>query len=239
MPALSRRILIVCLFSGPLVFGQVDEIKSASSSRGGRGESSRGGAGGASGYDLFFMFGYLIDWQQYKLDKKEEVRSIVSLDIMLQTAVQPSSYYIIHPRIRANWGLFSTDFRLNYLVEEDIDGVKYLRTTDWQVLQLNLVTTRDVTFRVGAGMIQESFGGKNNYGEWTAGFHLKPSVRPLGGVVEYRGSEVRSEFNAHLQYNIFNKQRLHGYLTGGGVYQRYYNSIHVWGFQGGLSFSIY
>jgi hypothetical protein len=239
MPAVLTRIFILCLIATTAA-GQVDGIKNASSSRGSsRGSGENGSSGTDFGYDVFFMFGHLIEWQHHQLDKKQDVPSMVSLDIMLQSAFQPSAYYIVNPRIRGNWGLFSTDFRLNYLVEEGIDGVKYLRTNDWQVLQLNLVNTRDVTFRAGAGMMQESFGGRHSYGEWTGAVQLKPIVRKLGGTFEYRGSEVRTEFNAYVQYHIFSKSKLHTYLTGGAVFQRYYKTIDVWGIQGGIMFSIF
>jgi hypothetical protein len=157
----------------------------------------------------------------------------------LQTAVQPSSYYVINPRIRGNWGIFSSDFRLNYILEEDIEGVKYLRTNDWQILQLNLITTKEVTVRVGGGVIYEAFGQRNNYPEWTAGVHIRPFGEKLGGIVEYRGSEARKEVNAHLRYTFFERAKLHGYLTAGAVYQRYYSQINVWGMQGGIAMSIF
>ena len=158
---------------------------------------------------------------------------------MMQGAVQPSSYYILNPRIRANWGLFSTDFRFNYILEEDIDGVKYLRTNDWQVLQLNILESRDASFRIGGGFIQEAFEGKNRYPEWTAALHISPWGRRLGGIGEFRQSLARREVNAHLHYSIFDRGALHGYLTVGAMFQRYYQTVNVWGLQGGFTMSIY
>jgi hypothetical protein len=239
------RILLVTtmlflLFTG-MASAQVDEIKSASSkaSREIGGGSSSGGSGNFF-VDFFFqfMFTEVIQAQQQKLQRRYEAPSMVSLDVMLQVAAQPSSYYIVHPRVRANWGLFSTDFRLNYLLEEAIDGTKYLRTNEWQVLQLNLVTTKDVTVRVGGGVIQEAFDMKQSYPEWTTGVHIMPHSK-IGGVAEYRGSEARKEISAHLRYAFFEKRRLHGYLTGGAVFQRYYSQVNVWGLQGGMVMSIY
>jgi len=221
---------------------QVDEIKGASSSKssGETGGSSRGGGGAFVGDFFFqFMFGEMVRAQQNKLQQRHDIPSLVSFDVLLQTAVQPSSYYIVNPRIRGNWGIFSTDFRFNYILEEDIDGVKYLRTNDWQILQLNLITTRNVTFRIGGGVIYEAFGERNNYPEWTGAVHIRPFGEKLGGIVEYRGSEARQEVNGHLRYAFFEKGKLHGYLTAGAVFQRYYTQINVWGLQGGIAMSIF
>ena len=224
------------------VKAQVNEIKSASSSRSeSRGSSSGGNRSSSFAGDFFFniMFGQVIHWQIQTLNRKREMPSIVSLDVMLQTAAQPSSYYIINPRIRGNWGLFSTDFRFNYIVEEDFNGIKYLRTNDWQVIQLNVVNTRDVTVRIGGGVIQEAFEGRNDFPEWTTAVHVRPWGKKLGGIVEYRNSEARREINGHLHYSLFEKGPLHGYFTAGAVFQRYYESVDVWGLQAGITVSIF
>lgn len=220
---------------------QVDEIKSASKSKASSHEIG-GGSSGGSGFliDFFFQFMFVevINAQQHAVSRKREIPSIISLDAMLQVAAQPSSYYIANPRLRANWGLFSTDFRLNYILEEDIDGVKHLRTNEWQVLQLNLITTRDVTIRVGGGVISETYEMKQSYPEWTTGVQIKPFGK-LGGVAEYRASEARKEVSAHFRYGFFERGKLHGYLTAGAVFQRYYQQVNVWGLQGGVVMSIF
>jgi hypothetical protein len=235
-------LAIVLLSASVLSMGQVNEIKSASSAR--RGEIGGGGSSGSAGgfvaeFFFQFMFGEVVYQQQRKLEQKHDIPSLVSIDLLLQGAAQPSSYYILNPRLRANWGLFSTDFRFNYILEEDIDGVKYLRTNDWQILQFNFVTTRDLTVRIGGGVISEAFGERNSYPEWTGGVHIKPFDSKLGGIVELRGSEARKEINGHLRFLFFEKQRLHGYLTAGAVFQRHYDKVNVWGFQGGVAFSIF
>jgi hypothetical protein len=224
-------------------FAQVDQIKSASSHHSSGGGSSRNDGSGGSAFMGNFIFNMIfsevIPAQKRKLQQKADIPNIVSLDVIAQTAVQPSNYYVINPRIRANWGLFSTDIRMNYLLEEGIDGIKYFRTTDWQIVELNLVTTKDVVFRVGGGTLVENFEAKNSYPEWTAAFQYHPRGAKWGGVSEYRGSEVRKEGSAFAQYKIFERGYLHTYLTAGAVYQRYYQSITTWGLQGGLICKVY
>jgi hypothetical protein len=233
--------LLVCLLS-TAVLAQVDDIKrkSAENSSKRKSESSSSGVGGVGSaivvdvaiqsMSLFFV------WQQQTLKKKEINRNITSLDIFLQTAIQPSTYYIVHPRVRANWGIISTDFRMNYLIEDDIDGVKYIRTDDWQIAQLNLITARNVTFRIGGGILHENYSGGKTFGEGTVGIQLLSNREHLGGMVEYRWSEPRKEWNSSLHRRLLHTDHFKMYATGGIVFQQYYDTINVWGLQGGMMF---
>jgi hypothetical protein len=243
MTRIFTSILLLSVLIARISSAQVGEIKSASTtSKSSENRRSSSGAGSSAfAYNFLFqvMFSEVVQWQQQKLQQRENVPTMVSLDVMLQTAIQPASYYIINPRIRGNWGLFSTDFRLNYILEEDIDGIKHLRTNDWQILQLNLVTTQNVTARIGGGIIQEAYGEKNTYTEWTTAIQIRPITSRLGGTAEYRGSEARKEVNAHVQYAFFTRGRMHAYVTAGAVFQRYYRQVNVWGLQGGVSFSVF
>lgn len=238
--------LLVAFFVASSLCAQVSEIKSASesnSSKSGSGNSDSGSGGvGGGGFFLDFMFDVFIGGQVTKLrNDRERYPSMVSLDVMFQGAVKPSSYYILWPRIRGNWGLFSTDFRMNYLIEEGIDGYVHIRTNDWQVLQLNLVTSRFFTFRLGTGFMQEAFGDKRNFSEsaFMLFVHAPDQTKSLG--FEYRfskdwntGANPRREFSVQYQHQLFEAGKLHAYATVGGVYQKYYNTIEVWGIQGGL-----
>jgi hypothetical protein len=238
MKPLSYRLTSLVLLLPFLVTAQVDDIKrksseSSSGSSGGSESSSNGGSGiyfdvAIQSLEFFFV------WQKETLLKKESNPNITSLDVLLQAAVQPSTYYIVTPRIRANWGIFSTDFRMNYLIEQDVDGTKYIRTDDWQILQLNLITARNATFRIGGGTLHEDYSGGKTFGEWTLGLQLLSDNQNLGGMTEYRWSEPRKEWNGHVHYRIMESRHFHIYVTGGGMFQRYYKSINVWGLQGGL-----
>ncbi|MBT1703654.1 hypothetical protein [Chryseosolibacter indicus] len=238
MAKIFTLFLLVMLLNVP-VFAQIDEIKSASRSN----SNLDGISGSGSGLvvDLFFnfMLSGMIETQQQKLAQKEDNPSIVSLDVILQTAVHPTDYYIVNPRVRANWGLFSTDFRLNYLIRDDIDGVQYLRTNDWQILQLNLITKKDVTLRVGGGFMQEAFNDHSAFTEWTVGVQAFPVNSKMGGAFEYRDAEPRKEVSAQALFKLFDFRALHGYFSAGAVYQRYYRSISTWGLQGGLICRLY
>jgi hypothetical protein len=237
--------ILICL--PVLCSAQVDEIKSASKSNGrsGGGDSGGGGGGGFFVFDLFLQV--IPQWQATKLqNNRERYPAVVSLDVMMQGAVKPSAYYMLWPRVRGNWGLFSTDFRMNYLIEDDIDGYQHIRTNDWQVLQLNLVTSRFFTFRVGTGFMQEAFGDKRMFSETALLFYVHAPDQSNIVAFEYRfakdwetGVNPRRELSAQYQHELFEAGALHGYLTAGVTYQRYYNSIEVWGFQGGIMFRLF
>ena len=241
-------ILVVC--SASVAFAQVDEIKNASSKNSSGSSSGESGRGGGSGWGigiLFDGFQAIGSWQTMKLQNdRERYPSMVSLDVMAQGGVKPSSYYMFWPRVRGNWGLFSTDFRMNYLIENDTDGFKHIRTSDWQIVQLNLVTSRYFTFRLGTGIMKESFGGKETFSETAILFnvHAPDQTKNLG--FEYRfakdwetGVNPRREFSIQYQHQIFSAGPLHGYVTVGGVYQRYYGTIEIWAVQGGVVFRLF
>ena len=243
--------LFILLFQLDVSLAQVSEIKSKSSQN-----ASGGGSGGerrSSGSNAFqsyilidFLLNGMAEWQQYKLQKRQSNPYLVSIDILGQVAVQPSRYYLANPRIRGNWGLLSTDFRVNYLVQEGINGLEDLATFDWQVLQLNVVTTRNVIGRVGGGFMSENFGGKGSFFESTYGLFIQSNNKKSGGTIEYRiardfstGAIPRSEVSVNVEKQLFTRGTWHAYATVGGVYQRYYESISVWGIQAGLAFRVF
>lgn len=252
---LKYALLILVCLSVTHVTAQVDQIKSSSSSnsKSSNSRSSESGGSGSSSSSSGFLAYLFVDligngigtWQRDKLSKKEINPRIVSLELPLQAAAQPSNYYLLTPRIRGNWGLFSTDFRVNYLVEEDIDGPKDLTTFDWQIIQLNLITAKNVIGRVGFGVMNENFGDKQSFFESTIGLSILANDHKLGGSLEYRVAKdyetdvtPRREVSASFEKQIFSTGSFHGFATLGGVYQRYYSDVDVWGIQGGIIFRI-
>lgn len=245
-------IPLFCLFMATTSLAQVGDIKNASSSNsksGGGGGDRRSGGSGGGGFFVDIFINTLSEigvWQQYKLDKRSQNEYIVSLDVIAQAAIQPSRYYLMNPRIRGNWGLFSTDFRINYLLEEKITGNEDLSSIDWQILQLNLVTTRHVIGRIGGGFMKETFGGRESFFESTYGVFFQSGQKHLGANLEYRlaqdfttGIIPRRELGAHFEYRLASRGYWNTYLTIGGVYQQYYESISVWGIQAGLALRVF
>lgn len=251
----SLAVLLLALSTTS--FAQVDAIKRASKS-GSSGSSSGGSSSGeggnisangcANGIWLTAQLGRgMVGWQGHQLQRRTDIPSVVSLEVMGQVALQPPANYLLLPRIRGNWGLFSTDFRYNFLIEDaGIDNqVKSLGTFDWQVLQMNFVNSKHVTVRLGGGLMAENFGDHNGFFEWTFGTDLRFKENKWGGGAEYRATDVsdvgvmpRREVNARMEHRLLEWKRLKGYATVGGVFQRYYNAVSVWGVQTGLIFRL-
>ena len=224
---------------------QVDDIKSSSKGNSSKGSSDRGG--GSGGFNIFFvfdMFSAIHDWQMNTLKRQEEIPSLVGLDFMLQAAIQPSSYYVVNPRLRGTFGIFSADFRLNYLLEESISGRKYLITYDWQFVQLNFINHKNVVARIGTGIMIEGFADHEAFSESSISTNFM--YDKWGGFGEYRSAHdyyteavPRREFSFQVHRELFESGHWHGLVSGGFQFQRYYSSINVWGIQLGLIFRLY
>lgn len=243
-PLLFACIALLCLSE---TYAQVDEIKSASNDNSSKSKSDSDDDDDGLGLDVFFfLFDGLGSLHTSKIRDRENYPAMTSFEVDFQGAIKPSSYYILQPRIRGNWGLFGTDFRMNYLIEDDIEGFKHIRTNDWQVLQLNLITNRFFTFRVGTGYMHEAFGDNRYFSESACilNIHAPDQSKVLGFEFRFAkdwdtGENPRREFNIQYQHEIFQAAALHGYITVGGLFQRYYNSIDVWGIQTGLVFRFF
>lgn len=248
----SILVLILALCMAIKSVAQVNDIKNASRENaskksGSSATSDRGNNSG--GGNLFFildMFRIVGTWQNNVLDKRTEIPSIVGLDCMLHGAIQPSSYYVFNPRVRGTWGIFSTDFRTNYLVEQTINGNSDLLTYDWQILQLNFINTRNVIVRAGTGFMKENYGGYGSFMEFGLSTNLTFSEGEWGGFAEYRAAKdfvtemvPRREFSLQVHKQLFDAGRWHALASGGFQFQRYYESINVWGIQMGLIFRLY
>jgi len=241
-------IFILCIVSSDAI-AQVGQIKNKSSGNSSR--RSEGGLSGASSASSVFFFFDMIrvvgSAQAVQLQRRDSLKRIVSLEAFFQGAIQPSTYYLLNPRIRGNWGLFSSDFRVNYLLEDDhSSGTHDLTTFDWQILQLNVINRRNVTARVGAGNLYEHFGSKQSFFEWTTGVSIFSNDQKTVGNIEYRVAKdyitnaiPRREINFSMEKQVFNFGRWRGYATIGGVYQRYYETISVWGLQAGMVIRVF
>lgn len=227
-------------------FAQVGDIKAASASKTYRDRGSRGSNASLIYFFADFTVRTIIPWQINTLQKKGEVPNVLSLEVYGQTSIQPSTYYVFNPRVRGNWGIFLTDFRMNYMIEEKIGRPADLRTDDWQILGLNIINTRRVTARISTGFMHEAFGDGNSYSESAAGLSVMSDNQRSGVMGEFRWArDYATNRNPRLEGSIFYQQKLfdhkaiHMFATGGVQFQRYYNEINVWGIQGGLAFKLY
>lgn len=250
---MRRKLTIGFVWAIVVACAQVKDIKQESEENSQRPKKSavpgyheNDRTGGFFLFDLFFQV--IPDWQRFKLSaERTRYPSLVSLEMWAQGAAHPPGYYFLWPRIRGNWGLVSTDYRINYLIEEVSDGsYVHIRTSDWQILQLNIITSRFLTLRFGNGMLKETFGRHNTFYEWSAmmGVHNRRQTDMLW--LEYRhahdfstGAWPRLELSAQYQHQLIESKRFHGLISVGLVYQNYYRSVPVTGVLGGFNFRFY
>jgi hypothetical protein len=241
----SLAVIVVLISS--TAFAQVGDIKSASKSNKSSGRSDRAGSNASMAYFFIdFTVRTIVPWQINTLQKRGEVPNVLSLEVYGQASIQPSTYYVFNPRVRGNWGIFLTDFRMNYMIEEKIGKPEDLRTDDWQILGLNIINTRKVTARISTGIMHEAFGDGNIFNESAAGLTVMTDDQRMGVMGEFRwardyttGRNPRLEGSIAFQRKLFDHKAIHMFATGGVTFQRYYNEINVWGMQGGIAFKLY
>ena len=224
-------------------YAQVDEIKSASKTipkKSGHSKDSDGGDG--VGLDVFFfLFDGLGSLRTSKLQNRENYPSAISVDIALQLRIEPASYYVLQPRIRGNWGCSRPTFaHMGYLIEDDVEASNISRTNDWRVLGLNLIKSLLHVPR-GTGFMQEllpttgisvrssgcaecSCANQSKF--W--GFEFRFAKTGIPGWIQ-----ENSAFSTNTNFSGFCLARL---CESGRFIPHYYNSIDVWGVQGGLVF---
>lgn len=185
-----------------------------------------------------------INYQKNLIERKEEIPRVTSIDVMLHAGINPNPYYVTLPRVRATWGLFSSDFRIFSNIEPVGNAVDTWRTYDWQFLQLNFLTLKPLTVRLGSGLMWEQYGGRS-FNEHSAGvqaylFKEKLMLWADGRLaLDYKTNMLpRQELGGTGNFKFLNSLHLVAYGSAGLIWQRYYESIDIWSFLAGIHFSI-
>jgi len=154
-------------------------------------------------------------------------------------------YYDFLPRIRGNYGAFSTEFRLDYLFEiNDSVAFNSFRVFNWQ-FGFNIIPSESFRLTLGQGVMYEI--------ENRTGFHesflaadiaLKDKlfiISPEGRIAfDYTNNQIAYlETSIRGSYNFLKFKHLNGYVCAGLAYRDYYQSHAVIIPYGGLNFIIY
>jgi len=251
---ISLIILLSFILLSQIGNAQVGDIKSASGGNSAGGFLSDGDVGdgsllGLCCSDLFldFFIEVLIiggfELHELHMEKSYDIPRVTSLEFMPQFAFHAPSTYQVLPRIRGNYGLFSTDFRYNFMLEtSSLNSADFYKTFDWQIIELNLILTESFNFRIGSGFMFEDYSEKF-YNENTAAldYYFKNDVFKIGSefryAVDYDTDAVpRTEGSIGLDFRFFEMNTVSGYFNLGGMYQNYYHKVDVWSLMGGLNF---
>lgn len=252
-------LYIIILILATEAFSQVDGIKNGSdnnkpkintsegknNTKGGCLSDACGLACNSGCFSWAIQYGILgiVKLHQFQLEKRNEIPEVISLELMPHFGYAEPSSSLIIPRLRGNWGLFSTDFRFSNMADfSSPDGVDFYNTLDWQILEFNFVVTKPVIVRVGSGFMHEYYSSSTFVehflgvdGNWMDHQYLASGEARI--AKDYNtGATPRFEGNVRFNYRILNTSSMNGYAMAGGIYQNYYNSVDVWTTQAGLSF---
>ncbi|MFK7904699.1 MAG: hypothetical protein AB8B69_06225 [Chitinophagales bacterium] len=236
--------LLLFSFNCQNIQAQVEDIKEASDRNSDAG-SDDSGFSADSGTEFFFdiAFDFLTlgyGYHAHQLSREKEIQEMSSIEVQPMIGYANGNTIVVAPRIRGNWGLFSTDFRYFNLV-----GGGLYQTLDWQFM-LNVVNEKEATFRIGTGVMHEYYSEGRTYTEHFFGLDTRwGESKNFTSNIEFRlakdyntGATPRLELNLKLNRKIYEKGRIVGYWSVGGIYQRYFNQVNVWTGQTGLSFML-
>lgn len=167
--------------------------------------------------------------------KKDDVSYISHFDMSFQLGVLPNQYLVYLPRIRGQYGVFGTDFRVYHNQEYRFKETDSYTTYDWQILVLNIVSVKQFNFRIASGIMVENSDGDNfTFNEHTMAFSIFPKDRIQLNVEgrltpDYEtGIMVRQEVNANILYQLNKNENAKVNLMLGVLSARYYENVNVW-----------
>jgi hypothetical protein len=268
-----KKILLAIILSNIFInigFGQIDDIKkkadknknNENKDKDKKNSKSSGGGSCADGCFQSCADGCfniviatfveaLLEKHKDIMANREKYPTALSLDIMPQAGMgvyfrNPSNntYEYALPRIHGNWGVLSTDLRLNYLTTYKNHTSDEYKTIEWNVLQINLFPDKDFKISIGSGMLYEYYTN-NYYNEHYLGFEdsyrNRKFITTLEGRLSTNYKSPINFFEATFRgnYRILNFRHLAGYFSLGIIYQNYYSSIDLLMGQTGFMFTIY
>ncbi|MCS7074827.1 MAG: hypothetical protein NZ108_10210, partial [Bacteroidia bacterium] len=209
-------------------------------------------------YCFEFIFLKLFgDYHNEILKKESQNARISSLEIWgLGGYNAKDAYYQGIPRIRGNWGFYSTDFRAYWTLEQRLNFLDTYKTFDWQVLVLNLIASKQFNLRWGNGFMLESYSINNTdaLGNPAPGVRRLTKLQyevTLQGELFLQEDKIRVaaegryappieqrytprvEASAQLAYRLFQSNRFSFYLTAGAMTSRMY-TVPIYSALGGL-----
>ncbi len=170
------------------------------------------------------------------LEKKDSVPEMVSVETSFDANISKNAGFLFRPRLRANWGLFSTEARFYNLIARDSAGA-YGRFAyfDWQPLMVNFFAKKAFKFRAGTGLSYEYFT-KNTYNEHTLQVEIAPVrnfVMKAEGrwTIDYKTMMyVRQEAILELDYQIKTRKHWAFFVGFNASYNNLYQHNEFWTF---------
>ena len=170
--------------------------------------------------------------QENVLENESENEEITCLESKVDINIsQNTNNLLIRPLIRGNWGIFSSELRLNNLYA--INENKHFGYNDWQILIINFFSKERFKLRVGTGISYEKFT-KTTFNENTIYLEMRPlkriSISPEARFIkDYQsGNTVKKEYNFNLDYTISQSDKLDFHLGVNASYLNLYSNNRFW-----------
>lgn len=159
-------------------------------------------------------------------------------------------YFNVLPQIHGRWGVLSTDFRYNLLLDFQDFTVDAFKSWEWNIIQINIQPADEHLITFGTGIAFET-SSKSIYNENLFSYRYKTLDQMYFGQFTCRFSTDYSfyenstdaffftEINLNGGIKFLTTTHLFGYITFGLIYQNYYLSHNIFLAQGGLNFNIH
>jgi len=257
-------IFLLTIFQMSISYGQIDDIKKKGNEHNnqtnpGNNDTNTDNNDSESCFSPCFNFcvssscifiGSILDeWHKNILDNKAEDPTIVSLEVMPQVGLNNDLMtYHIMPRIRGTWGLYSTDFRYNFIVENSPGKLQFLRSLNWVIAEMNLISINEFNLRVGTGWFAHETTDNTffHYNEQFVGIELRTFDQKINYTIEGRsawdytfGGNVYHEIGFKGSARVFEIPKVSLYVTIGANYYNYYTSVDFMTSNIGLNFLIH
>ncbi len=159
-------------------------------------------------------------------------------------------YFNILPQIHGRWGVLSTDFRYNLLVDFQNFSADAFKSWEWNIIQINIKPAEEHVITLGTGISYEPYS-KSIYNEHLLGYKYKTLDQMyfaqftgrLATDYEFAPNPADAIFFTEINLlggvKFLTVNHLFGYFNIGLIYQNYYLSHSILLAQAGLTFSIH
>ena len=177
--------------------------------------------------------GFFNGWADYQariVARKDTMPYVSGLELSTTGSYDLYQIYgaqLLMPRVRATYGMFSTDYRISILRDETAT----LTTDDWQILSLNLGFSNQVRFHIGSG-ISYFRASQATYMEHSCGMDVYMLNRKLQLRSEYRWvmdyreepENIREDLSLNIGYQFFQASHFDLVFQTGFQSQSYFKS---------------
>lgn len=142
-----------------------------------------------------------------------------------------TEYGVLLPRAQAGYGVFSTDLRMNQIIELGNSFIATYRTWDWQVLKARIFDWEHCSFSMGGGMLFEQYNNEI-FGEFTGEVALNYLDGRLYIPCEARIALeedviIRTELSASANWLIHGGRHESIFFSLGYAHQNYFQEVKV------------